>query len=177
MQYPLEYTAYDGNGTLSVAAKVYNITDGTAAIDSTVAMTHVINGSYFGLFQATDTKDYLVNLQPYTDGTYASANTTYASNCILIKTRGTIFKKNTAYTAFTFPLYDTDGALVTGQTVTATRSLDGAAFAACANSVSEVASGLYKIDLAAADLNATGVTLKFTASGARAQIVSIFTEL
>jgi hypothetical protein len=51
-------------------------------------------------------------------------------------------------------------------TVTATRSLDGAAFAACANSVTEIANGDYKIDLAATDLNANVVMLRFTATAA-----------
>lgn len=61
----------------------------------------------------------------------------------------------------------------TGLTVTATRSLDGAAFAACANAVTEVANGMYKITLAAADLNADTVVLKFTAATADARFIEI----
>lgn len=77
------------------------------------------------------------------------------------------FKKNTAFTNFLFVMYDsTNHAPVTGKTVTATRSIDGAAYASCANSVSEVANGLYKIDLAAADLNGANINLRFTASSA-----------
>jgi hypothetical protein len=64
----------------------------------------------------------------------------------------------------------------TGLTVTATRSLDGAAFEACANAVSEIGSGWYKIDLAAADLNANIVALKFTATGADATNLTIPTQ-
>jgi hypothetical protein len=51
-------------------------------------------------------------------------------------------------------------------TVTATRSIDGAAFGACANSASEIGNGWYKINLAAADLNGAVIILRFTATGA-----------
>lgn len=177
MQNPLEYTAFDRSEDLSIAAKVYNVTSGSAVIDSTVALSHVVNGSYFANFQSDDAKDYIINIQPYTDSNYTASNTNYTPASLAIKARNVLFKYNTALSNFTFPLYDSSGSLVTGQTVTATRSLDGAAFAACANSVSELASGLYTIDLAASDMSADEVVLKFAASGARTQIVSIFTDV
>lgn len=64
----------------------------------------------------------------------------------------------------------------TGLTVTATRSIDGAAFAACANAVVEVANGMYKIDLAATDLNGNTITLKFTAATADTRFITIVTQ-
>ena len=64
----------------------------------------------------------------------------------------------------------------TGATVTATRSLDGAAFAATANSATEVGSGIYKIDLASSDLDADTVVLKFTATDADTRYVTIVTQ-
>lgn len=64
----------------------------------------------------------------------------------------------------------------TGLTVTAQRSIDGAAFAACANAAAEVAVGVYKIDLAAADLNGDVITLRFTAATADARLITIVTE-
>lgn len=64
----------------------------------------------------------------------------------------------------------------TGLTVTAQRSIDGAAFGACANAVVEVAVGVYKIDLAAADLNGDVITLRFTAATADARLITIVTE-
>ena len=87
-------------------------------------------------------------------------------------------KKNTALTNFMFLMTDvTDHVTpITGETVTATRSLDGAAFGACANAVAEVASGMYKIDLAAADLNGDVVTLRFTAAGSDDRLITIVTE-
>ncbi len=85
-------------------------------------------------------------------------------------------KKNTALAAFPFVMVDSTGAPTTGLTVTATRSLDGAAFGACANAVTEVASGVYKINLAAGDLNGDTVILRFTAAGARDRLVTIVTK-
>jgi hypothetical protein len=64
----------------------------------------------------------------------------------------------------------------TGLTVTAERSIDGGAFGACANAASEVGVGVYKISLAAADLNGDVITLKFTGTGADATLVTIKTE-
>lgn len=83
-------------------------------------------------------------------------------------------RKNTAFANFQFLMVDSTDHLTgkTGLTVTAQRVLDGGALAACANPVVEIASGLYRIDLAAADLNGNMVSLVFTAAGADARIVS-----
>lgn len=73
--------------------------------------------------------------------------------------------RNRAF-SFSFPMFDSSNALKTGETITATRSIDNAAFASCANSVSEIGTtGVYKIDLTAADLNGAYVTLRFTSAG------------
>jgi hypothetical protein len=86
-------------------------------------------------------------------------------------------KKNTAYANFTFVMTDSTNHLpLTGAAVAAQRSIDGAAFASCANSVTEVGSGVYKISLAAADLNGDNVMLKFSASGADTRFLGIVTQ-
>lgn len=84
-------------------------------------------------------------------------------------------KRNTALNNFTFLMVDTAGNPNTGLSVSAQRSLDGASFAACANVPGEVGFGVYKINLAAADLNAVDVCLRFTATGARDSIITILT--
>lgn len=86
-----------------------------------------------------------------------------------------IWKKNRAQAGFTFPM-ETVAGLATGLTVTAERSIDGGAVAACTNAVSEVSGGLYKIDLSASDLNGAVIALKFTASGAKATTYTVLTE-
>lgn len=86
-------------------------------------------------------------------------------------------KKNVAFNSFMFVMTDaTTHAPATGLTVTATRSIDGAAFASCANSVSEVANGVYKINLANTDLNGNNITLRFTATGADDRLLTLITQ-
>lgn len=83
------------------------------------------------------------------------------------------WKKNTALANFMFRMSDSTTHLPkTGVTVTAQRSIDGAAFAACANAVAEVSNGWYKISFAASDLNGDTVALKFT--GAASDQVDLF---
>lgn len=88
-------------------------------------------------------------------------------------------QKNTALSNFEFVMCSSSDHIspATGLTVTAQRSIDGGAFAACANSVTEVGSGVYKINLAGADLNGTVITLKFTATGADATLITVKTEV
>jgi hypothetical protein len=87
-------------------------------------------------------------------------------------------KKNTALNNFEFFMADSTDHVTgkTGLTITAERSIDGAAFAACANSATEVSAGIYKINFATTDLNGDVVTFKFTATGADARLVTIKTN-
>ncbi len=86
-------------------------------------------------------------------------------------------KKNTAVANYTFIMIDaTTGNPATGLTVTAQKSLDGGAFSAMANSVSEIANGAYKINIAAADVNGDTGCFRFTATGAEATLITFITE-
>lgn len=86
-------------------------------------------------------------------------------------------KKNQALTGFMFLMTNsTSHAPQTGLAVTAQRSLAGAGFAPCANAVTELSNGIYKIDLAAADLNAADVMLRFTAAAADDLNILIITQ-
>jgi hypothetical protein len=86
-------------------------------------------------------------------------------------------KKNTASTGFMFVLTDsTTHTPKTGVTVTAQRSIDGAAYASCANAVSEVSNGMYKIDLAAADVNGNHIMLRFTGTNTDDLNIELITE-
>jgi hypothetical protein len=77
-------------------------------------------------------------------------------------------KKNTALSNFEFFMADaSDGRTgKTGLSITALRSIDGGAFASCANAATEVSGGFYKINLDAADLNGTVITFLFSGAGA-----------
>lgn len=74
-------------------------------------------------------------------------------------------KKNTAFTLLFMITDSTNHAPKTSAaSIVATRSLDGAAFGACANSVTEISSGWYSLVLAAADLNANCIALRVTST-------------
>lgn len=64
----------------------------------------------------------------------------------------------------------------TGLAITAERSIDGAAFAACANATSELSAGIYNISFDATDLNGDVICFKFTAAGADARFITIKTQ-
>ena len=87
-------------------------------------------------------------------------------------------KKNTALAKFPFVMRDsTNHAPATGLTVTATRSIDGAAFGAGSlSAVTELGSGVYTVDFAGADLNGATVLLKCTAAGADDLLLTIITN-
>jgi hypothetical protein len=59
---------------------------------------------------------------------------------------------------------------------TAQVSKDGGAFGALTNSPSEISNGFYKINLAAADLDADQVTLRFAATGALDTFITLVLE-
>ena len=87
-------------------------------------------------------------------------------------------KRNVELANFEFLMLDSIDRVSpkTGLTVTAEISKDGGAFAACDNSVSEISSGVYKITVTQAEMNASIVTLKFTATGALQRTVTIKTS-
>ncbi|MCH8292398.1 hypothetical protein IH992_15005 [Candidatus Poribacteria bacterium] len=87
-------------------------------------------------------------------------------------------KKNTALSNFSFFMVDsTDNVSAkTGLSVASQRSIDGGAFASTTNSAAEIASGFYKIDLSAADLNGDVISFRFTATGANDRVLTIITQ-
>lgn len=62
------------------------------------------------------------------------------------------------------------------KTVTATISKDGGNFTSCANSVSHISAGMYKINLTQAEMNANILSLKFTAIGCDTRFITIKTS-
>lgn len=86
-------------------------------------------------------------------------------------------KKNSILTGFQFVMTDSTTHIpLAGLTVTATRSIDGGAFGACANAVIEIANGWYKITLAATDTNGTTIALSFTATDADDRNLTLVTQ-
>jgi hypothetical protein len=93
-----------------------------------------------------------------------------------IKTAVAPFAKNVGKT-IRFPMHASTSpyALATGLTVTAVRSIDGAAFAAgTLSAVAEVGSGLYEVEFANADMNGDCIALLATATGARPTLLAVY---
>lgn len=87
-------------------------------------------------------------------------------------------KTNQALAKFEFMMTDsTNHAPASGQTVTVTRSIDGAAFAAgTLSAVTEVSNGIYYVDFGAGDLNGKVITLRATAAGCDDTFVTLTTQ-
>jgi hypothetical protein len=126
--------------------------------------------------------DQIVNIQTAARQVDDLAFPATTGRSLLVDTSGGVslttpqgVKKNTQLASFEFAMFNASGVGQTGLTVTATRSIDGAAFAACANAVTEVSSGIYKITLATTDLNGDVITLRFAAAAAQDTLISIKT--
>lgn len=88
-------------------------------------------------------------------------------DALLANVRETSFQKNTSLSNFTFTMRDSAGAPKTGETVSAQRILDAGSAEAMANSVTEVGStGVYRINVDAADVNCDFGSFIFSSSGA-----------
>lgn len=99
------------------------------------------------------------------------------TNPVTLATGQLTVKRDQALAGFTFPMYDaTSGNPATGLSVSCSISIDGATLAGSTNAPTEVGSGIYKLNLAAADLNGTVITLVFVASAASATIVTLITQ-
>jgi len=109
---------------------------------------------------------------PVTSGRGINVDT---ANAVLIQTG---MKKNQALAKFAFLMTDsTTHNPATGKTVTATRSIDGGAFGAgTLGSVTELANGVYYLDIPAADRNGNVITYRFTATGCDDLFVSHILE-
>jgi len=107
-------------------------------------------------------------------GSVASGGITYGS----FASGAVAFKKATALAKFPFVLRDsTTHAPASGRSVTATRSIDGAPFAAgTLSAVTDVGSGVYTVDFATGDLNGATIVLKCTATASDTTFVSIVTN-
>jgi hypothetical protein len=108
--------------------------------------------------------------QAAADKAWASASRTLTSVVGL--------KKNTARPAFPILMRSATDHItpVEGLTVQARRMIDGGAWADCANSVVEIGSGVYVIDLAPADTNGDNMMFKFSAAGPDTSWVAVATS-
>lgn len=85
-------------------------------------------------------------------------------------------KKNTAFNGFSLVMFNTAGAAATSKTVSGSVSIDGAAFSNLTNSVSEIGSGAYKVNLAADDTNGNDLLFLFTATDCKPLFLKVITQ-
>ena len=85
-------------------------------------------------------------------------------------------KKNTAFSGFSLVMFNTSGVAATGRTVSGSVSIDGGAFGTLTNSVSEIGSGAYKVNLAAADTNGNDLLFLFTATDCKPLFLKVITQ-
>lgn len=86
-----EYSVYSGDGARPVAMKIYDLSSGTAALVSTIAMTHVFNGTYWGantFTTAQSGKNFLIQKSVFTDNTYATVDGTYSPGSEIVEVDG-----------------------------------------------------------------------------------------
>ncbi len=159
----------------------------TASFDSVVGLNHFAidtssdgtfysAGSFFDVVITTGTVDSVSVVGAVVGGFTIRKNSslkpTIAGRTATLDASGRILIQSNTVTDvglsnFMFVMVDSAGIPRTGLSVTPTRSIDGAAFAGCTNSVAEVSNGWYKISLSASDLNGTVIALRFTATGAQ----------
>lgn len=123
--------------------------------------------------------DYLTGKDPATLVLATPANklaTDGTGRVTLVPTQ-IVVKKNTALSNFMFVMNSaTTHAPTPGLTVTATRSVDGGAFAAAANVVVELSNGWYSLNMAASDLNGSVIAWRMTAALADTTNFTILTQ-
>ena len=162
------------------AYRVYEDETATAILTGTMAVLDTANTTGFYTEQVACTtangfevgKSYTIYIEAIVDG--ITGGIAYGVTVV-----SAAFKKNTALADFCFVMRDSAGhAPASGLTVTATRSIDGAAFGAgTLSAVTEIGtSGVYSVDFAAADLNGAVVVLKATATAADTMYLTLITS-
>ena len=161
-----------GNVGGNVVGSVGSVTGLTASnLDATIS-SRLAAAAY----TAPDNSD-IAAIKTQTDKLAFSVTNQVDANIKTVSGSASNVKKNQTLNHFTFIMTDHSAHNpITGAVVSATRSLDGASFASCLNSVTEVGFGVYEINLAAGDLNANSVTLRFTATGCDDRVITIITQ-
>lgn len=151
------YTAPDNSGIAAIKAKTDNLPAAPASEGNVTAVGNAVVAVGNAVVSVSD---QVTAVQTTADAIQVQTDNLPPNPAAVI------FKINTAYPNFVFPMQDSNGNPVTGLTVTAIRTIDGAATAACANAPTEVGNGFYKISLAASDLNGNNIAFLFTGAGA-----------
>lgn len=154
-----------GNVTGTVASVVGNV-GGSVASVTAVSTGAITNGSFAA--GAIDAAAIAASAIAASEFDQTAADKIWSTAARTLTANNVSVKKNSALSGFQFFMVDSADHFTpkTGLTITAVRSINGAAFGACTNAATEIANGWYTIDLSAADLNGNTIALKLTATGA-----------
>jgi hypothetical protein len=180
---PISLQLVDGNVSRYPIAKIYN---SSFTLLNTVNLNSVGNGLYSPSTPEVMPNSQFVTVQyiTYTDSGHTTLDPINGLVSEIIEADSGYIapsqievKRGVALADFTFPMYaSTNQHPLSGLTVTATRSIDGGAFGACANAVSEIGNGWYKINLAGTDLDGLVVALNFSATLADDTQITLITQ-
>lgn len=125
-------------------------------------------------FLMTATGDIPVNVDFHTDPVNFASLAIDANGNVSVTSN---VKKNVAQNGIMFVMRNaTTGLPQTGLTVTSQRAIDGGSLVATTNSPTELGSGIYVIDLSAADMNGNHIIVVFTATNASTSFVEFWTQ-
>lgn len=178
----IELTAVDnqstGFGLANASANVVQIAGSNVSATTAQLGVNVVNWNNTVVATPATAGIPDINLKNIANSAVSTSTAQLGVNVVSVAGAASNIKKNQALAGFTFLMTDsTTHAPKTGVTVTATRSLNGGSFSACANAVSEISNGVYTIDLAAGDLNGNTVMLRFTGTSSDDRLIEIITQI
>jgi len=171
------------------AATLHGVTDGKIdTVDTNVASILVDTGTTLPA-TLTTVEGKIDTVDTNVDAILVDTGTTIPGTISTLQTDSTAIKaktdnlpsgiaKNIALTDFNvFMVLSSDHVTAaTSKTITCTISKDGGAFASATNPVTELASGLYKIDLTQPEMNAGVIILRFTNVDCDDRVITVYTS-
>lgn len=165
---------YKDNSSTQTVAGVFLTADFDAVIglnhwyvDTSADASFYTSGSCFEVVLTAGSVDGVAVREPIASFTMRKAGA--------IRVQGPV-KKNQAVANFPFIMVNSAGTPLTGLTVTVSSSIDGATSFTAIGTATEMSAGWYKRALSAADVNGDVIALRFTATGASDQGVTILTN-
>lgn len=175
------------DGSATTTTFISDLTNATTSFfsDATVVfITGALKGqsrivyAYNGTTKAFTFDEPFTSAPANTDSFIILAQHTHTITDIAESSGSCCISKNAAFNNFEFPMVLTSDhyTAATGKTVTCQRSIDGGSFVNATGVLAEVGSGVYQIDLTAADTNGDTITYKFSAADCDDTIITITTR-
>ncbi len=133
----------------------------------------VLPANIYDSWMGTDKQE--VDLAQIAGAVVDTASAQLGVNVVTIVNAYVPVKKNVSIPKFTFYMELDAGGPATGKTVTAQVSKDGGSFGTVSDTVAEIGSGFYEVDLSATELNADVVAFKATATACKQRNITFLT--